>query len=635
MHEQPQTPSKRRWYTLDMILIPGVHPAALEHLAPPLAPAEVDRLADEIAEVASLIDAAEHRLLTLIRRFDEGSGWATHGALSCAHWLNWRIGLDLGAARERVRVARALATLPLVDDALRRGAISYSKVRAITRVASAATEATLLEMATHATASQLERICRGYRRVVADAEAGPPPSLADEERARFVRVRETDDGMVRIEARLRPEEAAVVLQALDVARRRAWRAGAVRAADAGGVSAEVRGADTGGASGEDGAADTGGVCAEARAASVGGVSAEGAPGTSPGETAERPAGPATEVPAETPPSALRAGVRQPHEPAPALSRADALVAVAESWLASVAFREDSHDTAGLPVELVVHVDRVALAADTAAGTDGTDDRRDDRRDPDGAAFAPHATLADGTPLALATARRLACDASVVLVDDTLAGAAVVTAARDTDGARDAHADARDVHEASDAHDAQPDARAASGAASLPSRRTRRISPRLRRALRLRDDGCRFPGCTNRITDAHHVVAWIDGGTTGLSNLLSLCRRHHRFVHEHGYRVVARDGGPRFFRRDGQPVPLADESLRSPLASEAHAGGTGGATATAAAPDALAALRAAHTARGLAIDATTAFPRWDGTPLDAHLAVQALLGAADFATTRGS
>ena len=141
-----------------MIATSGIHPAALERLAAPLAPTEVDRLADEIAEVASLIDAAEHRLLTLICRFDEGSGWATHGALSCAHWLNWRIGLDLGAARERVRVARALAPLPRVDDALRRGAISYSKVRAITRVARAATEATLLEMATHATASQLERI---------------------------------------------------------------------------------------------------------------------------------------------------------------------------------------------------------------------------------------------------------------------------------------------------------------------------------------------------------------------------------------------------------------------------------------------------------------------------------------------
>jgi len=607
-----------------MIATSGIHPAALERLAaPPLAPAEVDRLADEIAEVASLIDAAEHRLLTLIRRFDEGRGWATHGALTCAHWLNWRIGLDLGAARERIRVAHALATLPLVGDALRRGALSYSKVRAITRVATAATEATLLEMATPATASQLERICRGYRRVVADAELGPPPSLAEEERARFVRVRDTDDGMVRIEARLRPEESAVVLQALDVARRRAWRTGA--ACGAGEAAAAARGADAGG------------VSAEARAADARGGSAEGTPGTSPGETAERPAGPATEISAETPPPARRADQRQHHEPPPALSRADALVAVAESWLASVAADENGHDTAGLPVELVVHVDRAALAA----RTEGTDDRRDDPHAPDAAKLAPHATLADGTQLALATARRLACDATVVLVGDTRAGAAVATAARDTDGAREAHADAHDArcgtHDArAGARDVHADARAASAAAGLPSRRTRRISPRLRRALRLCDDGCRFPGCTNRVTDAHHVVAWIDGGTTGLSNLLSLCRRHHRFVHEHGYRVlIAHDGGPRFFRHDGQPVPLADEPLRSPLASEVHAGGDSGAAGAAAAPDALAALRAAHAARGLAIDATTAFPRWDGTPLDAHLAVQALLGASGSATTHQS
>ncbi|MBM4246888.1 MAG: HNH endonuclease [Deltaproteobacteria bacterium] len=202
----------------------------------------------------------------------------------------------------------------------------------------------------------------------------------------------------------------------------------------------------------------------------------------------------------------------------------------------------------------------------------------------------------------------------MLVDDTRAGAAVVTAARDTDGARDVHADARE----------------ASGAESVASRRTRRVSPRLRRALRLRDDGCRFPGCTNRITDVHHVVAWIDGGATSLANTLLLCRRHHRFVHEHGYRVVAaRDGRSRFFRRDGQPVPLADEPLRSPLGNDSPASGA------AAAPDALAALRATHAARGLAIDATTAFPRWDGTPLDAHLAVQALLGAAGFATAHDS
>jgi len=87
------------------------------------------------------------------------------------------------------------------------------------------------------------------------------------------------------------------------------------------------------------------------------------------------------------------------------------------------------------------------------------------------------------------------------------------------------------------------------------------------------------------------VAWIDGGATSLANLLSLCRRHHRFVHEHGYRVlIARDGGPRFFRSDGKPVPLADETPRTLLGSGAPAPGT------MPDADALAGLRAAHAAR---------------------------------------
>ncbi len=117
---------------------------------------DTDRIGDEIDEIAELaahLDAATHRLLTLIRRFDEAGGWADQGALSCAHWLSWRIGLELGAAREHVSVARAIADLPLVDDALRQGLVSYSKVRALTRVATPATEASLLEMARSSTAS--------------------------------------------------------------------------------------------------------------------------------------------------------------------------------------------------------------------------------------------------------------------------------------------------------------------------------------------------------------------------------------------------------------------------------------------------------------------------------------------------
>ena len=130
-------------------------------VAPPTAQvalpsAEVDLLADEIAELSAHLDAATHRLLTLIRRFDACSGWYRQGALSCAAWLSWRIGLDLCAAREKVRVARALGSLPLIDEALRRGQVSYSKVRALTRVATAENEALLLEMARSATAAQLD-----------------------------------------------------------------------------------------------------------------------------------------------------------------------------------------------------------------------------------------------------------------------------------------------------------------------------------------------------------------------------------------------------------------------------------------------------------------------------------------------
>src|SRR5215831_7904862 len=92
---------------------------------------DVDALADRISETAAMLDAGTHRLLTDLRRFDVEQMWFVQGCLSCAHWLNWRCGIALGAAREKVRVARALASLPLIDDALRLGQVSYSKVRAM------------------------------------------------------------------------------------------------------------------------------------------------------------------------------------------------------------------------------------------------------------------------------------------------------------------------------------------------------------------------------------------------------------------------------------------------------------------------------------------------------------------------
>jgi len=88
-------------------------------------------LGQEIADLSARLDAATHRLLTCIRQFDEKCGWGEQGAVSCAHWLSWRIGLDLATAREKVRVARALGTLPAIDTALAAGKLSYAKVRAL------------------------------------------------------------------------------------------------------------------------------------------------------------------------------------------------------------------------------------------------------------------------------------------------------------------------------------------------------------------------------------------------------------------------------------------------------------------------------------------------------------------------
>src|SRR6267142_28933 len=99
-------------------------------------PAELERLGDEIAVLSAHLDAATAHLLDLIREFDARAGWNT-GFRSCAPWLSWRVGLDRGAARERVRVARALGALPQLAQALARGELSYSKVRALTRVATA------------------------------------------------------------------------------------------------------------------------------------------------------------------------------------------------------------------------------------------------------------------------------------------------------------------------------------------------------------------------------------------------------------------------------------------------------------------------------------------------------------------
>ena len=350
---------------------------------------------DELATLSAHMAAGMCRWLELLGEFDRRRGWT--GWVSCAAWLAWRCGSTARTAREHVRVAQALPHLPLIRAAFAGGELSYAKVRALSRVGTAADEETLLGLARKLTASQLERALRVYlRRTTADAR-----DLHDAEELTW---QWDEDGSLIVHGRLAPEDGVLFLQAIEAARHRLWKDG-------------ERG---------------------------GGGSAE------PDERELRP------------------------------TKVDALVAVADAALAHEAALRGGGDR----YQVVVHVDEAALRE----GGDGL------------------CLLEDGPAIASETARRLACDASVVTVTE------------------------------------------ASGIPLDVGRKTRKIPWTLRRALTARDGGCRYPGCENRrFLDAHHVRHWAAGGETKLDNLVLLCRRHHRALHE-GACTIDRNG--RFFHRHG-------------------------------------------------------------------------------------
>jgi hypothetical protein len=214
-------------------------------------------------------------------------------------------------------------------------------------------------------------------------------------------------------------------------------------------------------------------------------------------------------------------------------QADAACLLAETLLA--------HGAAGLSAgdrHLVhVHVDLEALraAGDTSEG---------------------RCHIEEGPSIARDVARRLACDGGVVALFE------------DGDGA------ALDV-----------------------GRKTRAIPPAMRRALQSRDQGCRFPGCTNtRFVDAHHIEHWVDGGETKLENLALLCRYHHRLVHEGGFSISGRGGRLAFMRPDGRVVPAAPAL---PVLGE----------------DAANTIPRNHRAAGLSINASSIVPTWGGESAD--------------------
>lgn len=176
--------------------------------------AAVEQMGAELCSLAGHIAAATARFLTLLAEFDAKDGWEGAGIVSCAHWLSWKCGLDLRTAREHVRVARALTALPRTETEFAGGRLSYSKVRAITRVAKPETEGDLVEIALEAPASQVDKLVRGLLASPdpdSDPSAVPPP---DPGRLRMAHRWDEETGDLVVFGRFAPEDGAVILAAL-------------------------------------------------------------------------------------------------------------------------------------------------------------------------------------------------------------------------------------------------------------------------------------------------------------------------------------------------------------------------------------------------------------------------------------
>ena len=177
-------------------------------------PQELEDLEEEIVILAAHLHAGDHRLLVLVAEFDRRRGWELGGHRTCAHWLAFRTGIDLGACRERVRAARALVGLPETSASMSRGELSFSAVRALTRVATAENEEDLLELARGSTTAQLERMVRGWK-------LGSRQDEVDRERERLesreLSIFPDEEGMYVVKGRLTPEVGALLMRAVEAA----------------------------------------------------------------------------------------------------------------------------------------------------------------------------------------------------------------------------------------------------------------------------------------------------------------------------------------------------------------------------------------------------------------------------------
>src|SRR3984957_11094790 len=176
--------------------------------------ASLAELEAQITELAGQLSAAQYRWLMLIAEFDRREGWGDGKLPSCAHWLNFKCGLNLGAAREKVRGAHALEGLPKIAAAMARGELSYSKVRAVSRVACEATEENFLMIALHGTAHHVESLVSGYRRA---QQAEELSREAQQHANRCVSYEYAEDGSLVLKARLPAVAGAMLIQALTAA----------------------------------------------------------------------------------------------------------------------------------------------------------------------------------------------------------------------------------------------------------------------------------------------------------------------------------------------------------------------------------------------------------------------------------
>ena len=321
-----------------------------------------DALAAAVSTLAAHIHAATYRLLVLIAELDRREVWAAQGVLSCAHWLSWACGIDTHTAREKVRVARALTDLPLLSEALAKGELGYSKIRALTRIATSENEADLLNIGLHGTAQHVEKFVRLYRR----AKRAEETERADAQHEnRGLTFWHEDDGTVVLHGRFPPEMGARILSALDAA----------MAAHA--EEQPAAGWDDEGVAPEDVPRGT------SRHDKSSGGAATGAGTQGPAATRQR--GDTGAVPPDVPRGTFLTG------PSRTVRRADALAWMAERVFESgdaPAFSLDRH-------EIVVHVEADVLAIGGAGRCE----------------------IEHRTAIAAETARRLCCDAGIVPVVD--------------------------------------------------------------------------------------------------------------------------------------------------------------------------------------------------------------------------